>query len=224
MFLKAVSTRVSSLSHDALAAFFADLPSTRAILQFKLLLCRHALGGGGPAHTSSAAAKPKPQARARAQPRRRAPRDSADPGVATHPGADDTHEGEASLGAREGTGAGGPLSVARRPPSMPASEVLTLVARPEKADAGTVLTGLCYKAELVSGYHRLQRALGESRRDPAWPGIVRDGALRRAVEGALKLDACRGAGAMGALDAGRVQAYRVRLLGLVTMLETQSAV
>ena len=230
MFLKAISTYVSSLSVDGLTYLFQSLPATRPVGQIKLLVCRDALGGGSGAHSSTTVGpgRPKPHARARALPRRRARADSAvgTPDATTleangvAPAAVQP-AGETGLGAN-GSGkpsTGGPPSVARKFPSIPASEVLALLARPAKSDAASVLLQLCFKAELVLGYGCLQQTLAEKEKDDGWPGVVRGGELRKVIEGAFDIPQGKGASRLKQQSVKSIKAQRDDLLAIVTIWE-----
>ncbi|KAI0706817.1 hypothetical protein C8T65DRAFT_651560 [Cerioporus squamosus] len=174
MFLNAVSTRVSSLPVDMLSYLFSSLPLTQTTAHFKVMLCRHALGGS---HTTSG--RPKPQARARAQPRRRT-RTTTDT-AADAEGALPSSIQPSAPNAQD-TGAGGPSTVARKYPTISASEVLDLLARPSKSDAASIALTLSLKAELLISYALVQQNLGPNDRDGGWQDMLHDGSLRRAVE------------------------------------------
>ncbi|TFK87524.1 hypothetical protein K466DRAFT_586291 [Polyporus arcularius HHB13444] len=193
MFLNAVSTRVSSSSVDTLSYLFSSLPPTQTIAHFKVMLCRHALGGS---HTMGG--KPKPQARARAQPRRRT-RTTTDAAVDASAGASTSADADAgangALGASnqpstpntQDTGADGASSVARKYPAISTSDVLELFSRASKSDAASVALTLSLKAELLISYALVQQNLGPNDRDGAWQDMLHDGTLRRAVEDVFDL-------------------------------------
>ncbi|KAM5531590.1 hypothetical protein V8D89_014759 [Ganoderma adspersum] len=210
MFLSTISTRISSLSVDALSYLFAALPLTRVVAQFKVMLCRQALGG----NQTASGARPKPQARARGQPRRRTQTDST-----------------ADVGAD--TAAAGPSAPTSAPPSAPTqdgvsasgftyptisgTELLELLARPGKGDRASALPTICLKCELVTSYGWVQQELGENDRDAGWEGVVRDGSLARAVEGVFETTTGRRSAPTDAQSKEFIRTKRDALLAIVSM-------
>ncbi|TBU33794.1 hypothetical protein BD309DRAFT_947426 [Dichomitus squalens] len=183
MFLNAVSARVSSLPVDALSYLFAALPLTRTIARFKVMLCRHALGG----NQTDSSSKPKPQARARAQPRRRARAEStADSAAGTV-----DEPSPISAPTRDGAGLGGEVaggsSGTSKYPSISVSDLLALLGRPSK-DPAPVLQTICFKSELVVNFGLLQLESEDAKdRDAGWRDALQDGSLRRAVEDVFEI-------------------------------------
>ncbi|KAH9858697.1 hypothetical protein C2E23DRAFT_799660 [Lenzites betulinus] len=200
MFLNAASPRVSGLPASALEALFAALPVTRATAQFKVHLCRHALGGS----STSSKTRPKPQVRARAAPRRRVPDAAADAAAVSQDASTAAHDPGAS-------------SVARRYPAMSTSDVLELLTLPSMSDSGPALLAVLFKAELVASYGLLQQQAseGEGEADEKWGAALRDGALVEAVEAAF----ARGATGevMDAEDEAYVQKRRAALLAMLSV-------
>ena len=212
MFLNSVSNRVSSLSIDAISYLFASLPATQAVAQFKVMLCRHALGGP---QATSGRPRPQPQARARAQPRRRTRTTDA---AAVDVGASMDLDGLPSTSLHSppsapesAAGSGGAPSVARKHPAIPASDILALLARPSKTD---VVRTLELKIELVYSYALLQMQAGENDRDGAWRDALRDGTLKRAIEDVF--DAARAAGSTDAQSKERVHAQKDVMLAIMS--------
>ena len=210
MFLKALSTRTSSLSPDALSTLFDSLPATRAVAQFKVLLCSQSLRALVPTATG----KPGKSKRARPRPRGRPRAESAvadDPGVASA-----SLEGDADADAAPNAVTGDTSYLTPRFPSIRPAEVLALLARPGKPEAGSVLLEMCFKAELVLAYGALQLALAENG-DGAWAGVVRDGSLRTSIEDALA--AGRVANIAGDEGVRYAQARKESLLAIVDLWE-----
>ncbi|KAJ8487420.1 hypothetical protein ONZ51_g4184 [Trametes cubensis] len=204
MFLNAVSSRLSGLSLDVLTYLLAALPVTRATAQFKLDLCRHALGG------TAAPGRPKPQARARAQPRRRQQ-------VADAPAAGDASSAsqDVSTTTGQGSGANNAPSIARRFPSISALDVLALLERPKTSGSPPAAQAACLKGELVLGYGLLQRQLDEDDRDQKWAEMLRDGTLEQAVEEAFDLRAIREVATAETRD--YVEKRKVALLAVLSL-------
>ncbi|EJF65301.1 hypothetical protein DICSQDRAFT_166348 [Dichomitus squalens LYAD-421 SS1] len=162
MFLNAVSARVSSLPIDALSYLFAALPLTHTIARFKIMLCRHALGGNQAASSS----KPKPQARAH------------EPSPTSAPPRD---------GAGSGGGVTGGSSGTSKYPSVSVSDLLALLGRPSK-DPASVLQTICFKSELVVNFGLLQLESEDANdRDAGWRDALQDGSLRRTVEDVFEI-------------------------------------
>ncbi|KAI0630381.1 hypothetical protein C8Q77DRAFT_1137847 [Trametes polyzona] len=210
MFLNAASTRVSSLPAETLEYLFSALPVTSATAQFKVHLCRHALGGS-PAPSKG---RGKPQARARAQPRRRMRTEAADTPADANANADAAASSQDTPTATQNPG---PISIARKYPAISTSDVLELVASPslsgsEQTAARVVL---CLKAELVVSYGLLQHQAPEGEQDEKWLEALRDGTLVKAVEEAFDPEAI--GEAMDAEDEAYVQKRRAALLAVVSM-------
>lgn len=204
MFLNAVSSRVSGLSLDVLTYLLAALPVTCATAQFKLALCRHALGG------TAAPGRPKPQARARALPRRRHQ-------VTDAPAAGDASSAsqDVSTTTGQGSGANNVPSIARRFPSISAPDVLALLERPKTSGSPPAAQAACLKGELVLSYGLLQRQLDEGDRDHKWSEMLRDGSLEKAVEEAFDLGAIRGVATAETRD--YVEKRKVALLAVLSL-------
>ncbi|KAI0329420.1 hypothetical protein GY45DRAFT_871961 [Cubamyces sp. BRFM 1775] len=207
MFLNVVSSRVSGLSLDMLTYLLAALPVTRATAQFKLDLCRHALGG------TAAPGRPKPQARARAQPRRRQQRAEATDAPAGGDASSASQDVSTTTG--QGSGANSAPSIARRFPSISAPDVLALLARPKTSGSPPAAQAACLKGELVLGYGLLQRQLDEGDRDQKWTDILRDNTLEKAVEEAFDLGAIRGVATADTRD--YVEKRKVALLAVLSL-------
>ncbi|KAI0823662.1 hypothetical protein BC628DRAFT_1411431 [Trametes gibbosa] len=198
MFLNAASPRVSGLPTETLEALFAALPVTSATAQFKIHLCRHALGGS----FTSARTRPKPQARARPPPRRRIPTGANRAGPVYQDAPTTTQDPGAS-------------SVARTYPAMSTSDVLELLTRPSLSDSGPALLAFLLKAELVVSYGLLQQQACETDRDGTWADVLRDGALAKAVEAAFDPGAL--GGVLDSEDETYVEKRRAALLAMLSV-------
>ncbi len=212
MFLNTVSTRVSSLSLDALSYLFAALPLTRTIAQFKVMLCRQALGG----NQTASGSRPRPQARARGQPRRRTGTDStADVGAEEAAPSASTSAPPPSAPTQDGADAN-----AFAYPTISAADLLGLLARPGKGDRASALPTICLKCELVISYGWVrQQGLGENDRDAVagWQGVVRDGSLVRAVEGVFDTNTGRRSAPTDAQSKEFIRTKRDAVLAIVSM-------
>ena len=178
-----------------LSYLFSSLPLTQTLAHFKVMLCRHALGGS---HTANN--RPKPQARARAQPRRRT-RTTADTAADATSGAGAGTSANVGAGAgsalpsldqpsgpvTQDSGADGASSVARKYPTISASDVLELLTRTSKADSASLSLTLCLKSELLVSYALVQQNLGPNDRDGGWQDMLHDGRLRQAVDDAFDM-------------------------------------
>ncbi|PIL36198.1 hypothetical protein GSI_01859 [Ganoderma sinense ZZ0214-1] len=209
MFLNTVSTRISSLSLDALVYLFAALPLTRTIAQFKVMLCRQALG----VKQAASGTGPKPQARARAQPRRRTQTDStADAGAEEAAAPSASTSAPPSAPTQDGAGVSGFTY-----PTISPAELLGLLARPGKGDRTSALPTICLKCELVTSYGWVQQEFGENDRDAGWEGVVRDGSLARAVEGVFDTNTGRRSAPTDAQSKEFIRTKRDALLAIVSM-------
>lgn len=204
MFLNAASTRVSGLPVAALEHLFAALPATRTTAQFKVHLCRTALGGS----STAAKGRAKPQARARPPPRRRVRAEAT--GASASADAVAVSQ-DASTGGQEP----GVASVARKYPAISTSDVLELLTRPSFSDSGSALQGLCFKSELVVNYGLVQQRVTEGDRDEAWTALVRDGGLHKLVEEAFDSETINGV--MDAEDQAYVHRRRAALLAIISV-------
>lgn len=206
MLLNTISTRVSSLSLDALSYLFAALPLTRIVTQFKVMLCRQALGG----NQAASGKGPKPQARARAQLRRRNRTDPFGDAEAKETTPSASASAPPSAPTQDGVGAGG-----FQYPTISAADVLELLARPGKDDRAFALCTICLKCELVVSFGWVQQELGENDRDVGWEGVVQNGSLARAVESVF--DTERRLATTDARSKEFIRTKRDALLAIVSM-------
>ncbi|KAI0775740.1 hypothetical protein BD413DRAFT_531139 [Trametes elegans] len=177
MFLNATSTRVSGLPLETLSYLLSALPVTHTAAQFKVRLCRHALGGG----TAAASSKALPQPRARPAPRRRVRAEAADASADADAVPASQQDSSAGAGAHDPK-AGGAVSVARKLPAITAPEVVDLLSRPSMSEPAAVAQALCFKGELVATYGFLQMQATGDAKDAKWAELLADGSLRTAVE------------------------------------------
>ncbi|GJE92228.1 hypothetical protein PsYK624_083810 [Phanerochaete sordida] len=167
MITNAVCTRTMGLTSLQLSKMFALLPSTEAVMHFKVslcILCLAATPSNGGRKT-----RPKPQARAgpRPTPRQR--------GIAT----DDT------AAARDGSAtaptATEPEPIRRTFFAPPTSDVLELLRSPLGSRASDADITRHLKFQLFSAYGALQAALARGAQDPAWREALEGGDLAAAV-------------------------------------------
>ncbi|KAI9062873.1 hypothetical protein FKP32DRAFT_1572731 [Trametes sanguinea] len=210
MFLNAVSTRVTQLSLDTLTYLLSALPITQEMAQFKVHLCRHALGG------ATTHAKTKPQARPRAQPRRRVRAETAD--VPAGGDAPSSSQGTSMTTAQASSTDAGATSVRRKYPAISTPDILELVSQSNPSDLAFAPQTLCLKGELIVNYGLLQKQLEEGDRDGKWLELLRDGGLEKVVEDAFDL------GVIKKVTDAEARVYvekrRVALLALVSMWQS----
>ncbi|OSD06893.1 hypothetical protein PYCCODRAFT_1474296 [Trametes coccinea BRFM310] len=179
MFLNAVSTRMTQMSLDTLTYLLSALPITQEMAQFKVHLCRHALGG------ATTHGRTKPRARPRAQPRRRPRAETAD--VPASGDAPSSSQGISMTTAQASSADAGTTSVRRKYPAISTLDILELVSLPDTSDMAFAPQALCLKGELIANYGLLQKQLGRNERDAKWLDILRDGGLQKVVEDAFNL-------------------------------------
>lgn len=200
LFLNAIGNRLFALSTDELTPLFAALPSSQTMLQFKVLLCKNHLSDFG-ASSGTSSTRPRPQARGQPRPapnRRKpsAPSPSEDP-------------------ASHSVAAASPASVARKFPTIPPSEIISLVGGPCSTDVPSAAQTLRVKLELALAYTLLRRHAGPGE-DPEWQRVLRDGGLAAAFDGAAGLVRKTRSRAAGALDERAIEGMK-QLLAAVSV-------
>ncbi|PCH43766.1 hypothetical protein WOLCODRAFT_144682 [Wolfiporia cocos MD-104 SS10] len=176
--LYALANRVLALPPADAVAALAALPPTAAALQFKLALCKSCLAGAGTGVDGAPARdgrRPKPQARAQPRP------------VPARRKFSEARDGEGSAAASEA----GPVSIPRIYPALAPREILDLVGSP--SSSASALLDLYMKMELVETCHILRKVQPSQDGQDEWNAIVRDGALREALEAAFSAVAHRDA-------------------------------
>lgn len=171
------SRRILSFSPEDLSSLFAMLPSSIAVMQFKLVLCRNVLRKP-PGSESGNPAISKPHVRAQPRPipaRRRqleplqsqtsVTSDSAPTSV--HPESD--------------------LSIARKYPRITPSDIMELLSTPCSSEVNVNAQELEMKAELVLTYGNLHKQKGsqDEDEDAEWKKMLQSGTLKQALDTAF---------------------------------------
>ncbi|EPS97716.1 hypothetical protein FOMPIDRAFT_1127865 [Fomitopsis schrenkii] len=199
LFLNGVGNRLFALNLDELTSLFAALPSSQTMLQFKVLLCKNHLSDFG-AGSGQNSTRPKPQARGqpRPAPNRRKP---SEPSLSENP---------ASQAASSS-----PASVARKFPTIPPSEIISLVESPCSTDVTSAAQTLRVKLELALSYTLLRAHAGPGE-DPEWQRVLRDGRLAAAFDAAVGLVKKTRSRTAGALDERAIEGMK-QLLAVVSV-------